>query len=66
MSVWIELSLTLVIAGISYVVKRYRTKFSQIFALINRIEKALEDGTLTEEELREIVKEVKRLANGKW
>ena len=66
MSVWIELGLTLVIAGISYVVKRYRTKFSQIFALIDRIEKALEDGTLTEEELREIVKEVKKLANGKW
>jgi len=66
MSVWIDLGLTLIIVGISYVIKRYRSKFTQIFALIDKIEKALEDGTLTEEELREIVKEVKKLANGKW
>jgi len=66
MSVWIELGLTLVVAGVSYVVKRYRTKFSQIFALIDRIEKALEDGTLTEEELREIMWEIRKLSDTRW
>jgi|GEM_PF-3558903 len=66
MSVWIDLGLTLVIAGISFVVKRYRTKFKQIFELVNKVETALEDGVLTEDELKEIIQEVKKLANGKW
>ena len=66
MSVWIDLGLTLVIAGISFVVKRYRAKFSQIFNLVNKVEKALQDGVLTEEELQEIIQEIKKLANGKW
>ena len=66
MSVWVELGLTLVLAGISYVLKRYRDKIKAIFDLVDKIEKAIEDGTLTEEELREIIKEVKKLAAKRW
>lgn len=63
MSDYIKLFLALASVVATYFANKYSKKLKQIFDLVDEVEKALEDGKLTEDELKEIINKIKAIGD---
>lgn len=58
----LEIILSLAVVGFGYATEKYHGKFKEIKGLIDTLDKALEDNKLTKDEIKEIISEVKDVA----
>ena len=61
MSLWVEIGELLIIIGLAYFSRHYHRKYRKLVKLIEDIYKGLQDGTLTEEELKLIIDDAKAI-----
>jgi len=60
----IQIGEILIIVALAYFSKHYHSKYSQLVKFFKHLYESLEDGTLTEEELKQLVEDAKDLFEG--